>query len=400
MKKLQYAGIDYKNFGFLIAFAILSVVIAIALGAAYYMEHHGHHVTGMSNQVVWGTPHVFAIFLILSASGVLNIASIGTVFQKHSYQPLGRLSGLLAISLLIGGLAILVLDLGRPDRLIVAMTTYNFTSIFAWNILLYNGFIVVVGIYLWFMMDPLMKKYYPHAGMAAFIWRLILTTGTGAIFGFLVARQAYDAAIMAPMFIAMSFSFGLAIFLLFLMAIYSWTKRELGDFLLSKLKNLLGVFVAAAFYFVAVYHVTNLYITQHQSYEYFILANGGIYTLLFWVGYIIIGTLLPIFLIYCKKMAKYRSIIILSSLLVIVGAFSLLYVIIIGGQVVPLEIFPGKEVVESGFFDGIIANYAPSLWEVLLGIGGMAIGLLVAALGLVILPFLPVSLADKEISSL
>jgi len=42
------------------------------------------------------------------------------------------------------------------------------------------------------------------------VWRFVLTTGTGSIFGFLVARQAYDAAIMAPMFIAMSLAFGQA----------------------------------------------------------------------------------------------------------------------------------------------------------------------------------------------
>jgi hypothetical protein len=41
------------------------------------MEVHGHIVTGMDNQVVWGLPHVFAIFMIVAASGVLNVASIG-----------------------------------------------------------------------------------------------------------------------------------------------------------------------------------------------------------------------------------------------------------------------------------------------------------------------------------
>ena len=41
------------------------------------MEEHGHIVTGMTNQVVWGLPHVFAIFLIVAASGALNVASIG-----------------------------------------------------------------------------------------------------------------------------------------------------------------------------------------------------------------------------------------------------------------------------------------------------------------------------------
>jgi molybdopterin-containing oxidoreductase family membrane subunit len=33
----------------------------------------------MNNQVVWGLPHVFAIFLIIAASGILNIASISSV---------------------------------------------------------------------------------------------------------------------------------------------------------------------------------------------------------------------------------------------------------------------------------------------------------------------------------
>ena len=56
---------------------------------------HGHIVTGMNNQIVWGMPHVFAIFLIVAASGVLNVASIASVFGKTAYKPLAPLSGLL-----------------------------------------------------------------------------------------------------------------------------------------------------------------------------------------------------------------------------------------------------------------------------------------------------------------
>ncbi len=60
---------------------------------------------------------------------------------------------MLAVALLVGGLAVLVLDLGRPDRLIVAMTNYNFKSIFAWNIILYTGFMAIVAVYLWMLME-------------------------------------------------------------------------------------------------------------------------------------------------------------------------------------------------------------------------------------------------------
>jgi Ni/Fe-hydrogenase subunit HybB-like protein len=126
MKKIHFSewGIPSPRYWALLA--LLAAIAGIGGLAALYMEHEGHWVTGMTNQVVWGTPHVFAIFLIVAASGALNVASIASVFGKKPYKPLAPLSGLLAIALLVGGLLVLVLDLGRPERLIVAMTTYNF----------------------------------------------------------------------------------------------------------------------------------------------------------------------------------------------------------------------------------------------------------------------------------
>ena len=126
MARITYTTLENRAGFFDPLLVFNAAIIAAGLGAVWYMEHYGHIVTGMSNKIVWGTPHVFAIFLIIAASGALNVASISTVFAKQSYKPYARLSGLLALSLLAGGLAVLVLDLGRPDRLLVAMTTYNF----------------------------------------------------------------------------------------------------------------------------------------------------------------------------------------------------------------------------------------------------------------------------------
>jgi molybdopterin-containing oxidoreductase family membrane subunit len=393
---MHYSEIEGRSTGYLGLLAVLGAIIAIALAATYYMEHSGHWVTGMNNQVVWGIPHVFAVFLIVAASGALNVASISSVFGKTAYKPLARMSGLLAIALLVGGLAVLVLDLGRPDRLIVAMTYYNFKSIFAWNIFLYTGFMVIVAVYLWMMMERRMNQYSKQVGMVAFVWRLALTTGTGSIFGFLVARQAYDSALLAPMFIVMSFSFGLAIFLLVLMAAYRWTERPLGDAMVQRLKNLLGVFVAGVLYFVIVYHLTNLYSTRLHGVERFILLEGGIYTQLFWFGQILIGSLVPLFLLYHPSLGKSRTVIGVASLLVILGGLVQMYVILIGGQAYPLVLFPGKEVIEGGFFEGSVATYIPSPWEFLLGIGGFAIALLLVAIAVKVLRFLPENLDDAH----
>ena len=357
------------------------------------IEHYGHIITGMNNQIVWGLPHVFAIFLIVAASGVLNIASISSVFNKKAYKPMARFSALLSITVLLGGLAILVLDLGRPDRLIIAMTKYNFTSIFAWNMILYNGFFVIVGAYLVVQMTQgLSQRAHKTAGVAAFTWRLVLTTGTGSIFGWLVARSAYDAAIMAPLFIAMSFAFGLALFILVTLVLFKLDGRVFGDKLMVRLGSLLGVFAAAVLYFTIVQHLTAIYAKEHAGVERFILLEGGIYTTLFWLVQVILGGLVPMALVFLRPS---RQSTILASLLVIIGGFAQLYVIIIGGQAYPLDIFPGYEVLE-GFNEGVINAYSPSIYELALGLGGVALALLAAGVGAKILRVLPTNLSDAN----
>ena len=374
---------------------LLAVVAAIGIGAAHHMDVEGHHISGMNNQVVWGLPHVFAIFLIVAASGALNLASLSSVFGKHEYKPLARFSAVLSIALLVGGLAILLLDLGRPDRLIVAITHYNFRSIFAWNIILYSGFIIVVLAYLWLMMERRMHRWSRPIGIFAFAWRLLLTTGTGSIFGFLVAREAYDTALLAPMFIVMSFAFGLAVFTLLLLLSFRLDRRELDVSHLQRLRRLLGIFVLAILYFVMLFHLTKLYGPQNHAFERFILMGGNVYSNLFWLMQIGLGSLLPLLLLYLPRLQQSLTSLVLACALTILGGFAQLYVIIVGGQAFPLDIFPGYRV-ESSFLDGVIGSYCPSLWELLLGCGGVTAAVLIALLGVRVLPILPRSLPAEN----
>jgi Ni/Fe-hydrogenase subunit HybB-like protein len=392
MARIEYREIEGRSAGFFGLLGVLALFIAAGLAAASAMEHHGHVITGMTNRIVWGMPHVFAVFLIIAASGALNVASVASVFGRELYKPLARLSGLVAVALLAGGLSVLVLDLGRPERLIVAMTHYNFKSIFAWNIFLYTGFFAVVTLYLWTMFERRMNGYTPRAGLLAFLWRLVLTTGTGSIFGFLVAREPYNSALLAPLFVVMSFSFGTAAFVLVLMAACRWSGRPLGDALLARLGTLLGIFVAAVMYFVTVHHLTNLYIAREFDLERFLLWEGGVYTALFWIGQVLVGGVVPLALIFAVRT---RAALAGAAACVIVGGFAQVAVIIIGGQAYPQDIFPGKEV-SSSFFDGVVASYAPSLPEIALGAGGVALAAALVVLGLKLLPFLPSSLDQAE----
>jgi molybdopterin-containing oxidoreductase family membrane subunit len=163
------------------------------------------------------------------------------------------------------------------------------------------------------------------------------------------------------------------------------------------LKNLLGVFVGAVMYFVLVYHLTNLYATENHGVEKFILAGDSEHTKIFWIVQILIGSIVPLIIFY-SKLGKERVWIGIGSVLVILGGLAQMYVIIIGGQAYPLEIFPGMEVVNSSFGDGNAYHaYSPSLPEFLLGLSGIAVAMLIVAFGSKVLGFLPDSLADEDV---
>jgi len=389
MASSAFSRNESRYFYALVALGLFVVLLGY-LGM-HAMEEHGHIITGMNNQIVWGIPHVFAIFMIVAASGVLNIGSIGTVFGKVPYKARAPMSGLLAIALLSGGLAVLMLDLGRPDRIIVAATYFNPTSVFAWNIFLYSGFFTLAAIYIWTMMEKRINPWSKPVGFLMFAWRVLLTSGTGLIFAFLVVRQAYASALLPPMFIVLSFAWGLAVFLIVQSAMYTWNGRGLDPAILKRMKNLLGVFIISSLYLVATYHLTNLYFAKQTGFEHFILRDGGIYPTIFWAGYVLLGSLLPLALIYFPGMGNTKAVV-SASLLVILGSFALLYVFIIGGQAYPLSIFPGYEV-SSSFGDGQIGKYIPSLPEILLGFGGLAIAFLITIVSTRVLKSLPLDVA-------
>ena len=381
--------IDGRGGVFYALLAGLAMVIVGGMWAAHVMGTQGHHVTGMNNQIVWGIPHVFAVFLIVCASGALNVASLSSVMGQKIYAPYARLSGLLAIALLSGGLAIITLDLGRPDRLMVALTHFNMASVFAWNVFFYTGFLLLAALYLWTLMDRSMNRLTKPVAGVLLAWRLTLTTFTGLIFGVLVARQAYDTIIMAPLFIAMSLSFGSAAYTLLLLTACSWSGRPLDDAVVRALGRMMTLCIIVVLCFVALFHGVKLVAVGSEGVEAFLLLDGGVFPFLFWAGQIGAGSLLPVALLMWRPGAAARVRTACAAGLVLFGGLVQVYVIVIGAQAFPLDIFPGKQIIESSFYDGVITRYQPGLLEFMLAFGGVAMALLIVVLSMKILPFLP-----------
>lgn len=385
MSSIKYQTV--KTTGpFMPALLISLLVVAIAAFAAYNMEHAGHYITGMNNSVIWGMPHVLAIFLIISASGALNIASIASVFNREFYKPLARLSAVIAVSLLVGGLAVILLDLGRPDRLIVAMTYYNFSSIFAWNIILYSGFVGLTIVYLWTMLDWQVDKFKRAAGIAAFCWRVILTAGTGSIFGVLVAREAYHLIIMGPMFIILSLAYGMAFYLI---VINLFMPAEQLAKLSLRLNKLMVALIVCSLAASLAYHLANWLWLDSEAFEVFILTGDDIYPQLIWGLQLGLGTVVPLLLLRMGRVTVQKSSTVLASALFIIGGIAQTYSLVIGGQAYPMPLLDEYQVEST--FHGAVASYTPSHWEIMLGSGGFAIALLLTIICLRLFRLLPES---------
>jgi molybdopterin-containing oxidoreductase family membrane subunit len=222
----------------------------------------------------------------------------------------------------------------------------------------------------------------------------VLTTGTGSIFGWLVAREAYDTAVMAPLFIAASLLYGLAFTVLVLATAGRQMRQELlDDDMAGRFRGLLAIFALAVLYFTAIHHLTRLYASGHHGIERFLLLDGGIYTAMFWIGQILVGSVLPLAVLAAPGFGRSRAAIAGASALFLIGGLAQMYVIIIGGQAYPLTLFPGMEVTSS-FWDGRVAHYSASLPEVLLGLSGLSIAMFLTGIAFKLLPFLPRPVRD------
>lgn len=380
----KYTSIEGDSTNYYLLLAVLGFFLLLGAGAFFYVEINGHGVTGMTNQVVWGVPHIFAISLLVMASGALNLASMATVFAAKHYKQFRRFSAFLAIALLVGGLAVLVLDLGRPDRMLLTVLHMNFRSMFTWNVFLYSGFMILCFLYLWSMMEH--EKYVKIAGSTAFMGRLILTTGTGSIFGVIHAREVFHSAITAPTFIAISLTSGTAVCILLLATTFRLTRREMDVKLLHGMRNMLMFFTLLVTYLFVVEKFTKFYSPAFYDVEQWIL--GGPYAFLYWVGVIGIGLLVPLVILFNPATGRTLGGIFSASVCAILGEMAFVAHVLLAGQAYPFNMFPGYTL-HSPFFDGAVATYSPSLVEFMLGFGGFAIAGLIYVLGIRFFRLLP-----------
>ncbi len=364
----------------------LGALVLAGVWSTWRMHVEGVFLSGMTNRIPWGLQIVLGIFYIGLSAGSLVISSLYGLFGRGEYRPFARVAAFAAVLLMVGALLSIVSDQGRIDRVFVQPFLHlNPLSMLSINPFLYASYVLVGVAYLTAMMLE-SERWTRALALLAVLWAVLVHSGTGAIFGF-VPRELYRSPLLPPSFVAAALSSGTALMILVLLALFRLTRRRLDDELILWVARILGVFVLVAAYFVLVENVHRLYLHESREAARFLLF-GGPHAALFWVGMVLLGTVVPAALLFGRGTRGSVRRVAVASALVVLGVLCERYLVVIPGLAFPPELLPGWRIARSGFEEGI-ATYAVSGYELLQALGVLGLVVLLFTWGLKLMPLLP-----------
>ncbi|MFI5311957.1 MAG: NrfD/PsrC family molybdoenzyme membrane anchor subunit [Gemmatimonadales bacterium] len=132
----------------------LLAVCGMALFAYIYQLVFGLRVTDMRNYVSWGTYMTnFVFFIGISHAGTL-ISAILRVTDAGWRRPITRMAEAITVIALLVGASMVVIDMGRPDRVLNVILHGRFQSPILWDLVSVTTYLTGSFLYLYVAMIP------------------------------------------------------------------------------------------------------------------------------------------------------------------------------------------------------------------------------------------------------
>lgn len=140
--------------GYKIWIGTLLTLIGVAIWGYVIQFQEGLGVTGMRDYVSWGMYIASFVFFVATALvGMLISAVVGLLGQKWII-PISRIAEMIALAFVIMAGAIIVIDMGRPDRLLNVFIYGRFQSPIFWDITVVNIYLVISFLLLFLPLLP------------------------------------------------------------------------------------------------------------------------------------------------------------------------------------------------------------------------------------------------------
>ncbi|MEJ5264309.1 MAG: NrfD/PsrC family molybdoenzyme membrane anchor subunit [Bacteroidales bacterium] len=403
---------------------ILFLVFCVGVGVYFYIKQlqTGLGITGMRDIVSWGLYiSTFVLFIAISLIGSLTSAIL-KLLNQHWATPITRLGEIVAVGSLIGALLIIVVDMGRPERLWHIFVYGRLQSPIVWDIIVVNTYLIISLLLYYLPLIPdlhiLHRRNLMGRGFKAkiikfltFGWQgteeqnitlhkalhalmiivipvaLSIHTVTAWLFANTL-RPGWDSTNFGPYFVSGAFVAGAA---LMIILIYGARKVFLlHDYLrplhFDRLGKLLVLLMLVYLYFnINEYLVPAYKMREHEKHLLDSLFTGE-FAYLFWFSQFG-GLILPTFLLIFKPLRKPLPLTIISFI-VLVAAMIKRYLIVIPTLThpfLPIQNYPEY-----------YKHYSPTLPEVSITVGCMAVVLLVITILMKIFPVVPLYETAKE----
>ena len=316
----------------------------------------------MTAELFWGLPVIFYLFLAGVGAGALTVSSSvllrGGGGSSGAHVDIARYGAFLAPLPVIIGCGLLVFELGsfQAGNWLKWLNLYKVINLSPMSIgtwlLTFCIFVSLAYAYTFISNPPGLGKDGALRLRRPLAWVSVplgvsVAVYTGVLLGAMPARPFWNSPILALLFLLSALSTGVAVILLarallrkgddpdaeqqrqFTESVYLLTASDI---------LLIGIEIVIVFLFIMFAYLTVGDVRHAIS---VILAGGDLATL-FWLGFIVIGLVLPALvelryviprLLYRKKFLLPRGIEILVPVVLLSGGFMLRYIVVVAGQI-------------------------------------------------------------------
>lgn len=388
---------------------MITLMVLMAVGGYFIVLRliNGLEITNLSSVTPWGAWIAFYIFFVGLSAGSFLLSTLIYVFGMVQFERVGRVALFTAIVCMIVALTFVLMDLGRPDRMLNAVIYWNVTSALAYEVHFYIVYILLLAVELYFAMREDLVRLSRESSLKGRVARILtlgkgiinaetkerdhrwmkilgiigiplaifgVHGGTGTIFALVKARAAWNTGLFPIIFVVSAMVSGTAL----LLAMYIVKKKVTRQFIDKEMVQGLAKLMAA-FLFIDL---------GLQFYEYLVAGYGleleHIETLKtmtssymswsFWGVQMFLGAVIPLSLVFFKKTASSVNAMLIAAILIVIGIIGVRFNIVVPPLIVPV-------------MEGLVhGDYWPTFNEWMVSTGIIAMGLLIYTIGEQALP--------------
>jgi len=367
---ILFDPILHSGVRFYITVGVLLAVIAAALCTYIYQLRQGLGVTGMDRPVMWGIFIInFVFFIGISHAGTL-ISAILRLCNAEWRRAITRSAEVITVLVLFIGMSNIIIDLGRPDRVLYVIQHGHLRSPLLWDVISVTMYLTASSIYLYLPLIPDIALIRERTTKRAWLYRILALGWRGTerqhrwlnvaiaimavlvipiavsvhtvvswVFGMTI-QPMWHSTIFGPYFVVGAIFSGIAA-LIIAMAALRWAyhlENYLREIHFNNLGILLLVMTLLWFYFTFAEHLTTYYGSDPSHMAVFRAKVTGPYAPYFWTMVVCCFIIpLPILAFHRTRTVKGT---VIASFAVIVGMWLERFTIVVPTLVNPRLPYP------------------------------------------------------------